>query len=387
MRPFESGFRISLREVVRWLRSGLRARTRALGNRSVWPCAEFSRRLLSECARTDRSGREFSLLVFHGEATPAMLRTLGERIRVTDEIGWLSQRRLGILLPDTLAPGAQHIRRDLCTRLSPRAPGIRCSVYTYPTDWLDDGAIGERERVGEEDARPVEAMERLHRPGAGSSPEPAVQAPLPPHLPLWKRVMDMVGALLALVVLSPLMLAVALAVRLSSPGPVIFRQERIGSRGRPFLMFKFRTMRVDAGEDVHRLFVQALIRGEAGCGNGGEFKLRNDPRITPIGGFLRRWSLDELPQLLNVLRGEMSLVGPRPDPCYARAAYRPWYHRRTLTARPGITGLWQVEGRSRVTFEEMVRMDLRYGHSLSVRNDLRILTRTLRAVLSRHGAY
>ncbi len=207
---------------------------------------------------------------------------------------------------------------------------------------------------------------------------------------LWKRLFDVTISALALVVLAPLMAAIAVAVRLDSPGPILYRQERVGENGRPFVMLKFRSMRVDADPALHMAHVAKLIGGnlrlnEPGNGSGETLKMRNDPRITRVGRVLRKLSLDELPQLVNVLRGEMSLVGPRPPLPYEVALYRDW-HRRRLEALPGITGLWQVEARNRVSFDEMVRLDLRYIEEQSFWLDLKILARTPLAVLSGRGA-
>ena len=185
---------------------------------------------------------------------------------------------------------------------------------------------------------------------------------------------------------SPFFVAIALAVRLSSKGPIFFRQDRIGQYGQRFTFLKFRSMRVNNDDSVHREYVKRLIAGDAeqvqvAPGRDGVFKLANDKRITPIGKFLRRTSLDELPQFLNVLRGEMSLVGPRPPIPYELAAYQTWHRRRVLEVKPGITGLWQVTGRSRVRFDDMVRMDLRYAMSWSPWLDVKILLRTPCAVI------
>ena len=171
---------------------------------------------------------------------------------------------------------------------------------------------------------------------------------------------------------------------LNSAGPVFFRQERIGYGGRRFRMWKFRSMYTGAGDAAHAAYLKSLIAGQ-----GGEdgFKMRADPRITPVGRFIRRWSLDELPQLFNVLRGDMGLVGPRPETAYATEGYAQWYYRRVLGAKPGITGLWQVHGRSRVSYETMVRMDLRYSRRISPIADALLLLQTVRAVLSTEGAY
>lgn len=198
-----------------------------------------------------------------------------------------------------------------------------------------------------------------------------------------KRVMDVVLASLLLVGLSPVLLAVAVAVKLSSPGPILFRQSRVGQSGRRFEMLKFRSMRADSSHDEHREYIVAYIKGQAATqatADGPLYKLTRDTRVTPSGQFLRKTSLDELPQLWNVLWGEMSLVGPRPPIPYEVELYRP-EHLGRLEARPGITGLWQVSGRNRTTFEEMVALDLEYIQRCSLGLDLWILVKTIPVVL------
>jgi exopolysaccharide biosynthesis polyprenyl glycosylphosphotransferase len=196
-----------------------------------------------------------------------------------------------------------------------------------------------------------------------------------------KETLDVLGALLFLVLSSPLLLAAALAVRLSTPGPIFFYQERIGLNGKPFKMLKFRSMVMDAEAQLDTLAVDSN-----GAGNEIMFKLANDPRITPVGRWLRRFSIDELPQFFNVLLGDMSLVGPRPPLQSEVENYAEDVHRRFLV-RPGITGLWQVSGRSNLSWDDSVRLDLYYVENWSVLGDLQILWRTARAVLGRNGAY
>jgi len=195
------------------------------------------------------------------------------------------------------------------------------------------------------------------------------------------RALDLVAAVALVLLLAPLLLLLALIIKLDSPGPVLFRQPRVGRGRRHFLVAKFRTMQHGADHDVHRDYMLALI--ESGTPAP---KLAGDARVTRFGAFLRRTSLDELPQLWNVLRGEMSLVGPRPALPYELEQYKPWHCRRVLEAKPGITGLWQVVGRSRTTFDEMVRLDLRYAKTCSLWNDLKILAATPAAVFSGKGA-
>ena len=184
----------------------------------------------------------------------------------------------------------------------------------------------------------------------------------------------------------------AIAIKLSSKGPILFRQQRVGQYGRCFTFLKFRSMHIDNDPNVHKEYVKKFIAGlaerEASNGNGeGVYKLTNDRRVTRLGRFLRRTSLDELPQLFNVLGGTMSLVGPRPAIPYEVAAYETWHRRRVLEVKPGITGSWQVNGRSRVKFDEMVRLDLQYARSWSPWMDINILMRTPRAVLGGDGAH
>jgi lipopolysaccharide/colanic/teichoic acid biosynthesis glycosyltransferase len=208
---------------------------------------------------------------------------------------------------------------------------------------------------------------------------------------------DVVGSSIGLILSAPIFLVIAGLVKLTSDGPVFFRQQRIGQHGTPFTFLKFRTMFTNNDHSVHKEFVQQLIAGKVkpnsngngnGNGNGhGVYKIKSDPRITRIGSFLRRSSLDELPQLINVLRGEMSLVGPRPPVKYEVDAYEIWHRGRLMEAKPGITGLWQVNGRSRVKFDEMVRLDIRYARTWSLWLDIKILIRTPHAVLLGEGAY
>jgi lipopolysaccharide/colanic/teichoic acid biosynthesis glycosyltransferase len=204
-----------------------------------------------------------------------------------------------------------------------------------------------------------------------------------------KRLVDVVLALTITVVLSPALLLCALAVALETGRPVLFRQERVGERGRRFTMIKFRSMTVNADTAVHRAYITAYIAGEPPAAPSQArpvYKLTQDPRVTRVGAWLRRTSLDELPQLWNVLRGDMSLVGPRPPIAYEVQQYQP-AHLRRLDAKPGITGLWQVRGRSRTSFEEMVAMDVEYIARRSLRLDVLILLKTLPAVLLRKGAH
>jgi lipopolysaccharide/colanic/teichoic acid biosynthesis glycosyltransferase len=201
-----------------------------------------------------------------------------------------------------------------------------------------------------------------------------------------RRSLDLVGACSALLLLAPVVLAVLLAVRIDSRGPALFRQRRLGRGKQPFTLLKFRTMYIDADEQRHRDYVRTLIgAADAQRERGGLYKLHKDERVTRVGRFLRRWSLDELPQLWNVVRGEMSLAGPRPVIGYEADVYPEWYEER-FAVKPGITGLWQVSGRNERTYDEMVRLDIEYVRRQSLWLDLSILFRTVWTVLTRKGA-
>jgi exopolysaccharide biosynthesis polyprenyl glycosylphosphotransferase len=211
-----------------------------------------------------------------------------------------------------------------------------------------------------------------------------------------KRAIDILGSATVLLLLSPVLLLIALAIKLTSPGPILFHQKRVGQYGVPFTCLKFRSMLTGNDPRIHMEFVKQFIAGGSGHGavdlngaasNGKVYKITKDPRLTRVGQFLRKTSLDELPQFWNVLRGDMSMVGPRPPISYELQAYDIWHRRRLLEMKPGITGLWQVNGRSRLAFDDMVRLDLRYARTWSLWLDFKILLQTPRVVLSGDGAY
>jgi exopolysaccharide biosynthesis polyprenyl glycosylphosphotransferase len=209
-----------------------------------------------------------------------------------------------------------------------------------------------------------------------------------------KRSLDFLGSLAGLVILSPVFLAVALAVKLTSRGPVFFKQERVGQGGKKFTFLKFRSMYADCDERAHREYISDFItQGQeepsSTCTNGepGVYKLQDDCRITPVGKFIRKTSLDELPQFINVLMGDMSLVGPRPPIPYECDLYDIWHRKRVLEVKPGITGLWQVEARSKSAFNDMVRLDLKYIKDWSLWLDLKIILKTPWVVITGNGGY
>lgn len=291
--------------------------------------------------------------------------------RETDVKGWLDEDVLGIILPNTGPEGANaYVEKILERKWQSNFPVI---IRTYP-DHLFQQLLSEGEN--HPDLYPLDLDEYRK----------------PYHFQLAvKRGMDIVGSLLALIILSPLMLIISLAVRADSPGPVIFKQNRLGMKGVRFPFYKFRSMYCNTDDQIHREYVSNLIEGRLEAINQGDsenrfFKMKSDPRVTRVGKMLRSLSLDELPQFSNVLKGEMSLVGPRPPIPYEIERYEPWHLRRILEMKPGITGLWQVSGRSTTTFNEMVRLDLRYVKNWSLWLDLKILVRTVKEVLHPRGA-
>jgi lipopolysaccharide/colanic/teichoic acid biosynthesis glycosyltransferase len=334
--------------------------------RGVHARRHFRRVLARERARSDRSGDRFSLIAFAprnvdsaAEMQQHLVKILRRRLRLTDEIGWLDEGKLGIVLPATPPRGAWHLADDVCCQLDSELRP-QCSVYSYPSEPDElDRSIPEGRRAGEAESHPH-----------GDRPTHALELLFMQRMPAWKRMIDVFGATVGLILLTPLFAAVAAAIKLTSRGPVLFKQRRSGLGGQPFMMYKFRSMVTDAEERKK---------------DGPAFKIKNDPRITIIGKFIRSTSIDELPQLWNVLCGEMTLVGPRPLPCDEQQGCSVWQQRR-LDVTPGLTCIWQVSGRSQVNFNDWVRMDLEYVERRSLWQDLKILIATLPAVLLRRGA-
>jgi len=286
---------------------------------------------------------------------------LANRLRLTDTAGFISGRRVGVLLPDTPKSGAWKVASDICAVYPLGHDRPNCEVFVYP----DDHAAW-----SESDQQPVK--QPVADPAAVSAERLFAE-----ETPRLKRAIDVLGASIGLAWFAPLFLFVAIAIKLTSRGPVFYSQEREGLGGRRFRIYKFRTMRPGADQyqtDLRPYSVQ----------DGPAFKMSRDPRITWIGRWLRRLSLDELPQLWNVLRGEMSLVGPRPLPTAESLECAPWQRRR-LTVVPGITCIWQVWGRSTVPFQEWMRMDLEYLRRRSLVFDTKVLIKTAPSIVLHRG--
>lgn len=354
---------------------------------------QMTRVLSKERRRTERSKNPFLLMLIDADWASQLddTRTLLSRtcscllacVRDTDVCGWYAEPSvLGILFTEIASNSADEaegvIRNRVLAALSSQLDRdelsrIRISTHVYPDKWDqvdDDDPPATRELYPD---LPVQKQRGMIQHGL-------------------KRAIDIVGSSAALLFLSPLMSLVAILTKLTSKGPVFFRQQRLGQFGTPFTLLKFRSMHVMSDPEVHKAYVKQFIAGsslEDESQHKGEkvYKLTNDPRVTPLGRLLRKFSLDELPQFWNVLTGKMSLVGPRPPIPYEVDDYDLWHRRRLLEVKPGITGLWQVSGRSRTKFNDMVRLDLQYARTWSVWLDLKILFRTPLAVISGHGGY
>jgi lipopolysaccharide/colanic/teichoic acid biosynthesis glycosyltransferase len=356
------------------------------------PPDRFLRMLFLERKRSERSERPFVLMLLectkllrHGDqgVLDRVLSALVSSTRDTDVKGWYDEHvTIGVIFTEL---GSKADGKSVANALLSKVTSALASMLTineireiriwlrvFPDNWsgrpgpIDDIESAFYDKVFNENAQ--------H-----------------PFAKIVKRSMDIAVSLLVLSLGFAVFLFIALAIKLTSRGPVLYRQERLGQYGRKFGILKFRSMHVTCDDCLHREYVKRFIAGASGCHQAGstqmQYKIVNDPRVTRVGRLLRKTSLDELPQFLNVLRGEMSLVGPRPPLPYEVESYRMWHKARFLVAKPGITGLWQVQGRSRVKFDEMVRMDLKYAKTRSLWLDIKILLQTPRAVLFGTGGH
>ncbi len=349
----------------------------------------FHSLLTHERRRAERSRKPFVLMLLDAnleDGTAAeILKNAVEVVlaskRETDLVGWYKQDMiLGVIFTEVSVEGELPVTETLRAKIETalikhlgREPAskIAISLHLFPENWDKDHTGWVADSKLYPDLKRKSSRKRL---------------PL-----VIKRVMDIAGSGALLLVLSPLLAAIAALIKLTSKGPVIYEQERLGQLGARFKCLKFRTMYTNNDPKIHQEYVQQFIAGKEGLDKSESsekpvYKLTNDPRITSIGRLLRKASLDELPQFWNVLRGEMSLVGPRPPVPYEFEVYDVWHRRRVLEVKPGVTGLWQVSGRNRTLFDEMVRLDLRYCQSWSLWLDVKILFATPRAVFHGDGA-
>ncbi|MDP9172853.1 MAG: sugar transferase [Planctomycetota bacterium] len=320
-----------------------------------------------ESARCERNGHEFSVVIIAAAESGVtrhlhrLARLMCLRSRATDEIGWFDSHHICAVLPDTSPDGARDFLGQLTEEAYHRGLSPVGKVLTYPYQWTET-----------QNPLDPESDDDITKPIGDITPL------LIRPLPFWKRAIDLTLASIALIMLSPLMAVAALAIRLTDPGPVLFKQKRAGLGGKPFTIYKFRTMIADAEKKKAQLRARSEQDGPA-------FKIKHDPRITRVGRLLRETSLDELPQLINVIKGEMSLVGPRPLPLDESDNCDVW-HRRRLDVTPGLTCIWQVQGRSQVSFAEWIRMDRAYIGRRSLWQDVKLIAMTVPSVLLRRGA-
>ncbi|MEZ6072882.1 MAG: sugar transferase [Pirellulales bacterium] len=327
----------------------------------------FAERLERAQRRALRRGRVFSVLSFDvsslkstddaAQRVDRFVASLDDRFESHGGIGWLDGANVGILLPNVSLDDACELQATV--------------VDTLP--WGDGRQVGEMP-VRIHFFPPYQQSSAVLTDGERVVPKVAIEPTALRPTPLWKRTLDVIGAVTGLLLLSPLLLCVAMLIKCSSRGPVLFRQQRVGYLGRPFTIFKFRTMHVTVDTASHQQYVAQLVGG-----NETLAKLSNDADFVFMGKLLRKAAIDELPQLLNVLRGEMSLVGPRPD--VVQALDYPLEQRARFNVRPGLTGLWQVSGKNRTTYLEMIRFDVRYVQRMSLPFDLKILALTVPAIL------
>jgi exopolysaccharide biosynthesis polyprenyl glycosylphosphotransferase len=358
--------------------------TRSLGSfpfqdEAIYPEVYFHHVLTCERKRTERSHRPFLLMLAEIQNFPEndpdgdeglykrIVKAITLGSRDIDFKGWYVEGQvMGVIftelngtdIPAALNQIAERVRAGFQECLSQTEyRSIDLSFHVYP-----EGADG---------GKPFETSNHLFYPDIK-------QVHTKRHFNHQiKRTIDVLGSALAIILFSPVMLLIAVAIKLTSPGPVLFRQERIGQYGKRFSCLKFRSMKVNNDCTIHKSYVEKLIKGEVNQPEAsGLYKISHDPRITAVGRFIRKTSLDELPQFFNVLMGEMSIVGPRPPIPYELEQYDTWHRTRILSMKPGITGLWQVFGRSRTTFDEMVRMDIRYIRNWSLWMDLQLIIAT-----------
>lgn len=359
----------------------------AMGGSQFYGKAHFLHLLRVERCRTERSKRAFLLMLLDisnltaeqpvADILKKLNAGLSAAVRETEIRGWYDyQRIVGVIFPEIASLDEASVSllfRKIHDRLSEKlgealVGRINVSFHIYPemNGFLSIDGPFNITLYPELDGKPLARRMAM-----------AVKAAI-----------DYIGSGVALLLFSPLFLAVSAAIKLDSEGPVFFRQTRMGMNGKTFELLKFRSMCTDADCSRHQEYIKKYIGEQKNSAvEPGVYKLSNDSRVTRVGRVLRKTSLDELPQLINVFKGEMSIVGPRPPIPYECELYDIWHRRRLLSCKPGITGLWQVTGRSRTTFDEMVRLDLKYISEWSLWLDLKILLKTPRAVLGGQGAY
>lgn len=359
----------------------------------------FSELLTYERKRTERSKRPFLLMLLDidgcsisngsngkEDAVKKIASVLFSSTREVDVKGWYKNGSvIGVLFTELNGIDKASLREKVYSKLysvmdMQQVRKIETTFYAFPDDENAED-IGKKNKDSDQSALYPELTNQRDSKR------------------FYKRVIDVSGSMAAFIMLFPLFLLIAIIIKATSEGPVFFRQERIGQFGKKFTFLKFRTMHANNNPKIHQEYIKKFIseqksyeaNGNENNGDNGNkagvFKIKDDPRVTPIGKLLRKTSLDELPQFINVLKGEMSLVGPRPPVAYEVDMYDLWHRRRIMEVQPGITGLWQTKGRSSTTFNEMVRLDIRYIKERSLWLDIKLIILTPWVVLTGKGAY
>jgi lipopolysaccharide/colanic/teichoic acid biosynthesis glycosyltransferase len=365
-------------------------------DRNLYPERHFHNVLRLERKRSERSCRSFMLVVIglrgfsrtseRREIIKDIIGVLSSTTRDIDMKGWYEDNEAIGIIFNEIASKTKDCRSDQqyilnkargnlteCLGLA-RFAKLEISYQVFPGDFV----VLPKTKLGDPSQHPNLFL-----------PSPAKKVAF-----TFKRLVDIVGSLCAIVLFAPVFLLVAVLIKMNSSGGVFFKQERVGYCGKKFMFLKFRSMYSNNDPTIHKDFVRNLIRGNkddhvksVGAQHVDDFKIKDDPRVTSIGMFIRKTSIDELPQFFNVLKGEMSLVGPRPPIPYECEDYEIWHRSRVTGMKPGITGLWQVDGRSATSFDDMVRMDIQYMREWSLLLDMKILFKTPLAVLTCKGAY
>ncbi len=418
---------------------GISARELRYSEINFVPIDQFKQRLLLERRRAERLNVTSSVMIvsiLKSNSKDQEIRDLKlnnlvtlfcQNLRETDAVSLYNQQRIIILLPDTDMNGAQYVNKILNQQVNQfiqekgknkifSPDEFTVEIVPFPDKYFDNDFEEEKKVIKNRDNDEDDFLSKIYKKNktyANNSRSYFLNACIgcndgniiiseisQPHsvekdgfakmLHLMhlgvKRFFDIVASLILMILFSPLFAVISIIIKLTSEGPVIFTQKRVGYNGRLFDFYKFRSMYNNNDEHIHKNYIKSLISGKYDAINNGSeedplFKMKDDPRVTPIGRFLRKTSLDELPQLWNVLKGDMSLIGPRPPIPYEVEAYKTWHLRRLIEMKPGITGLWQVSGRNKLTFDDQVRLDIKYTKRWSFLLDLKILFKTIPVVI------
>jgi len=336
---------------------------------AVFSLEEFKALVKYERNRSDRNGSSFSVIVFRTTTESkipqkSLIGTISRFSRSIDCIGLVESGKIAVLLPDTVHDGAEVFGKKVETELLVHeATAVNFEIYTYPDNWLISETVLETN-----DPERLKSFVALKK---------YIESLFVDPIPVWKKFLDTVVASMMLVASAPIFIALGIFIKIVSPGPLFFKQTRIGYRGIPFTFWKVRTMKLDNDQSFHGTHAQSFILN----GDIPMLKLdNNDPRIILGGKVIRKCCFDELPQLWNILRGEMSLVGPRPCIPYEAKEYLRW-HTHRFDVLPGLSGLWQVSGKNKLTFKQMVRLDIQYCQNITLWGDLKIIFRTPIAIV------